>query len=332
MRREIQLIGETYVDPPATSQESINWIPEAAEVEGARSPLMLRGLPGLIAFNSDAELEPGEDVSTLRIYGDAYGGEVGEVYEYTYSAFGGVAPYSWRILSGNLPPGLAFDGDTGILSGTFTKAGSYGVLIEVADSAGGIATSYDAITVTEAVGPAPPLTPSVLTNPSFESGNTGWTVDAAYRAFSGLPAVSPGFVITNTPGRTGSWLMRWQGDPQGSSDRCYNATVANTYPGAIYTASVWVRCNTFSRPLETTVQAGILLEKFEDAALTIPSGSTVSQWANFNGVNTTWQELQTIISSGGYIRASLIITQGVNVTVTAQIDFDDVSWNVQEIA
>ena len=46
----------------------------------------------------------------------------------------GTAPYSWRIVSGSLAPGLQLDSSTGRIEGTPTEAKAWAAEIEVADS------------------------------------------------------------------------------------------------------------------------------------------------------------------------------------------------------
>lgn len=49
---------------------------------------------------------------------------------------GGVAPYTWAIASGSLPPGLALDPNSGVVSGTPTWATTYTFALKVTDASG----------------------------------------------------------------------------------------------------------------------------------------------------------------------------------------------------
>lgn len=56
-------------------------------------------------------------------------------YEFRFVAIGGVKPYHWERLSGQIPYGCSFTGDTvGMISGTPNWPGIYGVTVEMTDS------------------------------------------------------------------------------------------------------------------------------------------------------------------------------------------------------
>jgi hypothetical protein len=331
-RREVNLIGGFYRDEslPFSSQDAINWLPEPDESGMGRSPWRMLGVPGLKSISAEVIISP------LDIYGDAYDSVEGRVYSYTFNAIGGTPPYRFAIVNGLLPVGLSLDADTGVISGTLTRGGDYTFTIEASDSDGGFAALQDSVRVIGAGQPGgsvdPPILPTQaapLVNGGFESGNTGWTVNAQTRINFGKPPVSPGFVITNAPGRTGSWVMRWTGDPAGAGDACFNATVARTNPNTTYNASAYVRCT--SKTGDGVLSAAIFVERFADEALTIGTGSSSSNFVTFNAAGGGWQPLTCFITSGGYVRLSLLVTQVVPIPVTAVLEFDDVVWDVQEI-
>ncbi|MHB8394422.1 MAG: G1 family glutamic endopeptidase [Candidatus Dormibacteria bacterium] len=61
------------------------------------------------------------------------GGTVGTFLSTALAATGGVAPYSWALRSGSLPPGVCL-GSTGEISGTPTAAGTYSFEVGVTDA------------------------------------------------------------------------------------------------------------------------------------------------------------------------------------------------------
>lgn len=62
-------------------------------------------------------------------------GTVGVPYSFTFTATGGVPPYTWSVTAGALESGLSLDPTSGILSGTPTAAGDATYTITVTDSA-----------------------------------------------------------------------------------------------------------------------------------------------------------------------------------------------------
>ena len=63
-------------------------------------------------------------------------GVEGIAYTVTFSASGGVAPYTWSVTGGALPPGLSLDPATGELSGTPSAAGMFTFELQATDSSG----------------------------------------------------------------------------------------------------------------------------------------------------------------------------------------------------
>src|SRR5205085_12159591 len=56
-------------------------------------------------------------------------------------ASGGVGPYTYSIVSGNLPGGLTLNPATGAITGTPTTAGSFNFTAKVVDASGNAATN-----------------------------------------------------------------------------------------------------------------------------------------------------------------------------------------------
>lgn len=76
------------------------------------------------------------------------GGTVGSAYSATLTASGGTPPYSWSVVSGQLPAGLTLS-NSGVISGTPSASGSFFFTPQVKDSASSpqAATQSESITV-----------------------------------------------------------------------------------------------------------------------------------------------------------------------------------------
>lgn len=61
-------------------------------------------------------------------------GIVGNPYNRTLIATGGIPPYIWSITSGNLPDGLNLNSSTGVISGLPTTEGSYNFVVQITDT------------------------------------------------------------------------------------------------------------------------------------------------------------------------------------------------------
>jgi Putative Ig domain len=62
------------------------------------------------------------------------GAIVGQTYVLALNATGGVAPYTWRVVGGQLPPGTRLQAHAGKISGVPTAAGDYHVTVSLTDS------------------------------------------------------------------------------------------------------------------------------------------------------------------------------------------------------
>jgi Putative Ig domain len=75
-------------------------------------------------------------------------GTVGTAYHTNFFASGGVQPYTWSIISGQIPPGLKLAASPPAgLSGTPSTAGTYTFTVVVTDSTGTQTTEPGSITI-----------------------------------------------------------------------------------------------------------------------------------------------------------------------------------------
>jgi len=103
-------------------------------------------------------------------------------YSATLSAQGGVAPYVWSLLSGNLPAGMSFDPSTGTIAGTAATNGSSSFVVRLTDGANNSAVRSLTLTVSGGAGGG--LAISTVTLPS---GTQGAVYSGALSASGGTP-------------------------------------------------------------------------------------------------------------------------------------------------
>jgi hypothetical protein len=69
-------------------------------------------------------------------------------YSRRLTAIGGLAPYTWSVVSGALPSGLTLNAASGLISGKATTIGTYSFTAQVRDSQGTPVTDTQALTIT----------------------------------------------------------------------------------------------------------------------------------------------------------------------------------------
>jgi Pro-kumamolisin, activation domain/Bacterial Ig-like domain (group 3)/Putative Ig domain len=209
------------------------------------------------------------------------GGKVGSAYSQALTASGRIAPYTWSIVSGSLPPGLSLAASTGVISGTPTAAGPSTFAIQVADSESTPATAVAPFSLTVAaapVGSATTLTSSALT------AGTGMSVTftATVSGQGGVPTGTVTFLNGSTSIGTGA-LAGGVATLTTSFATAGTATVQASYGGdANFTAST-------SAPLTETIIVPGFTATVNPSSLTIPFANsgvvsvTLTQQGGFTG-------------------------------------------------
>jgi uncharacterized repeat protein (TIGR03803 family) len=148
--------------------------------------------------------------SGLSLAASLNNGIVGSTYSSTAKVSGGLGPYTWALVSGNLPDGLSLNTTTGVISGKPTKADNYSFAIMVTDGEGKAATytqSYAVSTVT------PPLQ---ITAGDFTDCTVNVLCEGQYEATGGKPpytwSIAPG--TSFPPGLTLSSTGLFTGIPK----------------------------------------------------------------------------------------------------------------------
>ncbi|MBI3651216.1 MAG: putative Ig domain-containing protein [Acidobacteria bacterium] len=146
------------------------------------------------------------------------GGAVNAAYAATLAASGGLTPYGWSLVAGNLPNGLTLNAASGVISGTPATAGSFTFTIRVNDSQTPADTNTRQFTVSIN---APPTAPPNITTTSLPNGKVGvayrqtlaasdgvapylWAL-ASGSLPKGLTLNSATGIISGTPVKKGTW-------------------------------------------------------------------------------------------------------------------------------
>ena len=113
----------------------------------------------------------------LAIAGALGPGVTGFAYTQTLTATGGTPPYTWSVVAGTLPPGLAV-GASGGLTGTPTQTGTFNFTVQVADGAGAKKTQSFTINVSSGLS---------VTTPGLAGGALGAAYNEVVSAGGGSP-------------------------------------------------------------------------------------------------------------------------------------------------
>jgi len=142
-------------------------------------------------------------------------GKVSQAYSTTVSVSGGIAPYTYSIISGALPNGLSLDVATGAISGTPTTQGNFSFTLKASDVNQCTGSKPYTITITPASCPtftfSPAALPAGTVNVTYNQtiSVTGGTSPYTYSISSGnLPngiTLSAGGSLTGTPTVVGNF-------------------------------------------------------------------------------------------------------------------------------
>ena len=171
-------------------------------------------------------------------------GQIGVPYTYTFATTGGVAPHTFAVIAGSLPPGLSLASD-GALSGTPTQAGSFSFYVEAVDSApvtpARTQVKFTIDITTKLIVTTPSLAPATRGTPySAQLTVTGGTASAWSVVSGALPngiALSNGGLLSGTPTAEGSWTFTVQASGGGKTDT-KSLTLDVTRPLSLSTAAL----------------------------------------------------------------------------------------------
>jgi IPT/TIG domain/Putative Ig domain len=123
-------------------------------------------------------------------------GQESASYAVALTARGGTLPYTWSILSGSLPPGLALGAATGAIAGMPSASGQYSFTVQVTDPGSSPQSASHAFTISIAAAAAA-TSPLQITTSSLSGGQLGLNYSATLAAANGVPP----YTWSNTGGQ-----------------------------------------------------------------------------------------------------------------------------------
>lgn len=168
-------------------------------------------------------------------------GTVNAGYSTTLIAAGGTTPYTWSVVSGSLPNGLALSSSTGGIFGIPTTAGTSTFTVQVKDASGATATAQFSITITAA---SSTLT---ITTGTLPNG----TVGVAYSATIGVSGGTSPYTCSLVSGSLPAGLSL--------ANNCSvtgTPTTAGTSTIQVKAADSATPANTVTGPVSITISAG----------------------------------------------------------------------------
>lgn len=168
--------------------------------------------------------------------GDLTRGTVNANYAYTLAGAGGLAPYTWSVASGALPPGLSLNANSGTISGTPTQYGTFTFTVGISDSQHPPFTGVSA-TLRIIVDPAPLVITSNgdLTNGrinidySFQLVVTGGRTPYVWALAAGSGPLPPGLILNPVTGVI-------SGRPTATGQYPFTVTVTDATPSTVTSA------------------------------------------------------------------------------------------------
>ena len=130
---------------------------------------------------------------------------VGSTYSGSLTASGGTAPYTFAVVSGQMPQGVSLADSTGTISGTPTTSGNFSFGVSVSDSKGASKDQSLVVTVanaTTASTPAPTSPPPATPPPNTPSPTAPTS-----------PVASSGATSLSNVQHSGGWSQYGQGPP-----------------------------------------------------------------------------------------------------------------------
>ena len=247
---------------------------------------------------------PGPPAQPLAVQTSALpNAAIGVAYSTTLSAAGGVGPYTWSVVSGDVPPGLAVS-SAGAVAGTPTSQGQWTFAVQVADSKGGSASASFSLTV----GAAPTVGPTAASKNWSGYVLTGATYTGVTGTFN-VPSLG------SAP--TDAMASQWVGIDGATPDdpSLIQAGVAEQYSASTNTYLVYAWVEELPAPA-TAIPLAVV--SGDEVTVTIAQISA-GQWGILVKDDSTGQQYSTAMAYAGPATSAEWIVEAPTLAATGTI-------------
>ncbi len=264
------------------------------------------------------------------------GGTVAAAYSQTLSASGGISPYTYAVVAGSLPTGLALNTTTGVISGTPTAGGTFNPTFRATGSSTGAGAPHfverpytlviapPTIVVSPLTLPNPAVASAYSQTVSASGGTAGYTFLLTAGALPAGMTLSSGGAVSGTPTASGpfSFTIGARDSSTGTGPytgvRTYSGTVAapvlNLLPTSLPNGAV---AAAYNQAFSTT--GGTTPYTYAITAGALPAGLSLSPAGALAGTPTTGGTFNfTVTSTDSTTGASSHSTsRGYSLTIAA---------------
>src|SRR5467141_64771 len=202
--------------------------------------MWITGCAGLTSGTAQSQTPPTLAITTSTLPA----AQTGAAYQASLSASGGTTPYSWSLVSGSLPSGLALNANSGAISGTASASGTSAFSAKVTDAAGKSAQQSLSLVVSNGA--------LMVANAELPEGQVGQPYAATLRAAGGLASyawsIASGQLPTGLSLGAASGLI--SGTPTTTGQSSFSVKVTDSS----------VPAQTSSKALSVVVQAAAQLD------------------------------------------------------------------------
>ncbi len=233
----------------------------------------------------------------------------------TLVASGGTAPYSYSVVAGSLPTGLALSAG-GLLSGTPTVPGAFSFTVRATDAAISPACTGTRVFSGTVTCPTITVTPPVLTTASvganftrnFTSSKAGSTFTLASGTLPNGVTLSNAGVLSGTPTVSGSFPI---------TVTATVGTVPNTCSGTSATYTLVVTCPTITIPTPANLNTLRCDTLFVTQTLAATGSTTAYTYSVVGGALPTGLALTASGANAGQLSGTPTVVGGFSFTVRA---------------